>query len=260
MTEQSIMKTLEAQAPEQHRLTIQDSLPAGTLEAAANFEGFQKLEDNFHSYNRRLEGIKSNPDLSDEERMSFAAEVRQEAVEAQEQAAQDLTTAVAEERRKLERGLFAGPNAGADTLIDRQANAIDRESYRNALEATSWQDPEGLIDTLERANLTGDETLARAVLVTAHREGYTDVISRYADGRPEEAQRYSQLSSLPGPEALQALSSAYRPPEVQRVEELRTPEHVREQIEAERRNRETAALRDRTFGKLNTGPVRRRPR
>lgn len=250
MTEGSIIEQLESQAPEQHRLTIRDYLPGGstTLEAAAGFEGFQKLEDNYHDYNRQLAAIKNNPDLSDDERMSLAAEARTEAVAAQEQAAENLAGAVAKERRTLERRLFAGPNQGPDTLVDRQANIAAQQAYRGALESVSWQDSEGLIDTLERANLVGDETLARAVLVTAHREGYTDVVSRYADGRPEEARRYSQLSSLPGPEALQKLADAFRPPEVAGVEQLRTPEHVRQQQERERRNREQAALRERHLG------------
>lgn len=258
MTEATSITQLEAeQATEQHRLKMADSLPAGVMETASGFEPFKKLESNYHDYTRQLEAIKNNPELSDAERMNIAAEARRKATAAHEENAQALATAVQEESSKLERRLFAGPHDSTGVFPEERANNIAaQESYRNALASLSGQDAETLSDTLERANLTGDELLAQAVLTTAHREGYQEVVSRYADGRPEQAGRYSTLTTLPGDNALSVLASAYRPPEVANVEQLQTSYHVREQAENERRAQEQAALRDRAFGPLNSGPPR----
>ncbi len=107
--------------------------------------------------------------------------------------------------------------------LSKRTNALKGRLFgvadAGALSRASSADEGELSEMLEDANLAGNEDLARAVFVAAHRRGAGDLMGRFFDGTdPEARELYHEWTDAPPPELLERQRSS-----VERVVQMPGP-------------------------------------
>jgi len=139
-------------------------------------------------YQRLVDDIRNNRTLSEHGKRKELAilyidyKPRMEALEAEENATKETRA------KALRRDLF-----GLSGFADPHA-AI---SYRDAQDrAANIQDEDAAMSLLNRAELSGDTSLAKAVAARAFESGWNRVINTYADGNPASEAKFNELIDI----------------------------------------------------------------
>jgi hypothetical protein len=175
----------------------------------------EKITENAVEFDHEVEAIRQNADLSDEakhrmiqEAYDGATKRHQELIEEREQGNQDAV-------QTMERRIFEIPVPEGVREVEAEAF---RQSYRDASFRVSGMDSDQLQAVLERAELTGDTMLARAVYHEARLTGAFGVTDVYLEGRPKERQRWEnytqQRQKAEGLERIVLTVSPQRPAEL----------------------------------------------
>ncbi len=145
--------------------------------------------------------------LTDEQRTKLLREQKQQ------RAADAHAATLREYTREVER--YQGELAGrADALKGRLFGVADAGALSRAALANEGE----LATLLDVATQAGNEDLARAVFVAAHRRGAGDLMARYFDGvDPEARELYGEWSDVPPSEVLERQRAG-----VDRVVQMRT--------------------------------------
>ena len=134
-------------------------------------------------YERELENIRADPDLNDGARGRRIAPVYRSFKAEERRLLDGMKAQTAETAAEKGRKAFEAPAMfGAD-------KALVQMNYRHALDSVEGlADPKDLDARLERAVLTGDAALARAVAYRANETGNAGVVTKYLD-HDEDARR-----------------------------------------------------------------------
>lgn len=137
----------------------------------------EKLRQNREKLERKLAEIRAEEDLTREAKARRMRPVYEEAKREERRLHEERRSGLVERTRAAERKAFAAPAMpGADP-------ALMQMNYRSALDSVEGiTDPDTLARKLERANMTGDRTLARAVAWRANDYGADRVVTAYLDG------------------------------------------------------------------------------
>jgi len=132
-------------------------------------------EDVAAELRRDIDTIRANKTLSTEAKKARIAQAYIAAKGEQQQRLAAITTEKATRKRTLERRLFSAPTPGPD------GEASYRQALDRAAQATTEAERAAL---LERAELVGDEPLARAVAFVAFAHAEQAVVNLWLDTRP----------------------------------------------------------------------------
>jgi len=143
----------------------------------------EKIRANRDRYQRKLADIQQDNDLTAEAKARKLRPVFEEAKAVDTRLRSERMEGLREKVRDTEREAFAAPPMrGADP-------ALTQLNYRHALDSVEpTTDPELLARKLDRANGTGDRTLARATAWRANQIGADGVVRAYLDS-DEDANR-----------------------------------------------------------------------
>jgi hypothetical protein len=176
-----------------------------------------KISENLKKYRVRLEKIHSDWTRSDE--------AKRQDLEAAYTEARSIHARLEDEYRKgindrLERtrsAAFSVPKVGKD-------RALDMLLYRDAIDRVSkTRDSRELTDTLDRARMTGDTALAKAVLFRGYELENPTLVGSYFEKYPDERAAWEEfMDSAQEHNALEELgiSGAVGVPEPERPQEL----------------------------------------
>jgi hypothetical protein len=156
------------------------------------------IAENREKAEREIERIRANRDLSDEARRRKIQEVYERSVAEHRELVEEERRAEAEAIASAERKVLGIPYPERSSASERAMIAM---SYRDALDRAerSAADPENstaLLDLLERAEVAGDDLLARAVYHTATRRGARQVADTYLASRPTEQARWETYTQM----------------------------------------------------------------
>ena len=148
------------------------------------------MAENRERYERAASAVLADPDLSDsakerEEGAAFEkARAEHERLYAKKEA--EVSSRLDEKRRA----------AMAPPLVPGADKAMVGLSYRDALErAYRTRDARELEGMLDRARMTGDKVLARAVLVRGYGLESEALVGKYLEAYPEHRERWDKFSS-----------------------------------------------------------------
>jgi len=136
----------------------------------------EKLRANRERFGRKLEQVRDDSDLSPEGRARQLRPAFEEAKAVDSGLRAERMDELREKVRAAEKEAFAAPTMrGADP-------ALAQLNFRHALDSVEQTtDLETLSRKLERANGTGDTTLAKAVAMRANELGAAAVVRRFMD-------------------------------------------------------------------------------
>jgi hypothetical protein len=177
----------------------------------------EKMQRNAKKYRERIEGIRRNWTLSDEAKRQDLEAAYSEAKSAHARLADEYRASVREGLQTTRKAAFSAPKVGKDP-------AFDMLVYRDALErASHTTDQRTLSDMLERAEVTGDAPLARAVLYRGYELQSEGLVHSYFEKHPDElptweafteaAEQHNTLEAL-------GITGAAGVPEPERPQEL----------------------------------------
>jgi hypothetical protein len=155
---------------------------------------------NTRDFNRKLEQIRSNPDLNDEAKRRMISEVYEEAARRHQELVAEQERATAEKIARLEGGVmgisypYSASDADKELIRMSYRDAYDRAERiaGEALESNTYDNLEAL---LERAERSGDSRLAEAVYHVATEKGIRSVADSYLSSRPTERKRWEEYTS-----------------------------------------------------------------
>jgi hypothetical protein len=162
----------------------------------------EKVERLRAEYKRRADEVKANKDLTPAAAAFKLAEIRRESEEAVRALRREHEDFKVKQRGDIERKAF-GPG------YPMTANAADREaivaSYRGALDRVeAISSGEVARHLWQRAAMTGDRNLQRAIGWKAWQSGWADLVSEFAAAFPDAGQALSDLDTLRGEEGARA--------------------------------------------------------
>jgi len=186
----------------------------------------QKLRQNREHYSRKIEEIRRDPDLTREAkarrmRPLYEASKREEA-----RLRQEKRDGLAQRTRAAERKAFAPP------ALQGSDPALVQMNYRAALDSV-----EGITDAgelsrkLERATITGDRTLARAVAWRANDYGADGVVRGYLDTDAQARAAWTEWADAHAEqEQAQRMGASFSSgvPSIEEPDELRGGQQVNE--------------------------------
>lgn len=150
---------------------------------------------------RKLEQIRSHPDLSPEAKRRYIAEAYEKAQEEYRQAIEDQEREIAERVAKAEKALFA-PSYPFTASDEEKANirAARRAAYNDVYYSVAFSEsPQETDEELERllvrAERTDDPELATAVYHVATEKGSRRVADAYLEKRPKEKKRWDEYAA-----------------------------------------------------------------
>jgi hypothetical protein len=178
-----------------------------------------KMSENLKRYRADLEEIRSDWTRSDEAKRQDLETAYTEARGTHERLEAEYRNGINQRLEKTRSAALSAPRVGKDT-------ALDVFIYRDAIDRVSkTRDPRELTDTLTPARMTGDVSLAKAVLFRGYELENPRVVGAYFDKYPDElpaweefmasAQEHNNLESL-------GMSGAAGVPEPERPQELGT--------------------------------------
>ena len=180
-------------------------------------ETIEKMRRNAQSYRERLEEIRRDWTLSEEAKRQDLEAAYSEARGTHARLAEEFRSEVKERLQTTRKAAFSAPKVGKDA-------ALDMFVYRDALaKVSSTTDQRTLSEMLDRAEMTGDHSLARAVLYRGYELQSEHLVGSYLEKYPDErpawdafmgaAQEHNTLEKL-------GISGAVGVPEPQRPQEL----------------------------------------
>jgi hypothetical protein len=148
-----------------------------------------RLKANRERFGRKLEQVRDDSDLSPEGRARQLRPVFEEAKAVDSKLRAERMAELREKVRAAEKEAFAAPTMrGADP-------ALAQLNFRSALDSVEpLTDPELLSRKLERALLTEDKTLARAVAWRANELGAKAVVRRFMDTDEAASRKWTAWS------------------------------------------------------------------
>lgn len=150
-----------------------------------------KVKETKQAYARAVETIRADRSLSPEGKAERIAKAWRATSEEIQRLRVEYQKAREQHRQDLERSVFGPTYPHGATEADKVAV---RSDYRAALDrAEQVQGAEQAADLLDRAELTSDTVLARAVATVAASRGFTNVLEKYADSRPEARAAIDEL-------------------------------------------------------------------
>jgi hypothetical protein len=154
------------------------------------------IAENREKAEREIERIRQNQDLSDEARRRKMQEVYERSVAEHRELVEEERRAEAEAIASAERKVLGIPYPERSSASERAMIALSyRDAYDRAEKAASDQlDSGSLLDLLERAEVAGDDLLARAIYHTATRRGVRQVADTYLASRPAEQARWERYT------------------------------------------------------------------
>lgn len=160
--------------------------------------GMSTIAENRAKAEREIEKIRANPDLSAEAKRRKIQEVYERSVAEHRELVEEERRAEAEAIASAERKVLGIPYPERSSASERAMIAL---SYRDALDraeraASDREDLGALLDLLERAEVSGDSLLARAVYHTATRRGVRQVADAYLASRPTEQARWERYMQV----------------------------------------------------------------
>ncbi|MDO9439887.1 MAG: hypothetical protein Q7T73_03260 [Beijerinckiaceae bacterium] len=134
---------------------------------------------------RHIKSARNNPDISVEKRNKIIARAYLDLKDGLDQLEASTKRAADARRSELERSVYGIPN---------KADASAMISYRDALDRASQVEKEAAaVDLYKRAQTSGDDLLARAVLATAYQNQWVNVINNHAELYPETDAQLNEL-------------------------------------------------------------------
>ncbi|KHL19584.1 hypothetical protein CLV56_2825 [Mumia flava] len=143
-------------------------------------------------FDETVEGIRRDRALSDEGRRVRMAQAYLEAADKIDAARTKHEAAVADRRRKLEASLFGSQGSADPSSAISYRDALDRVDALPRGEQGERQSSK----LFDRAVMTGDEQLQRALLFRGWREGWDDVVNGYIAQRPGAQDSLRELGGL----------------------------------------------------------------
>lgn len=147
----------------------------------------EKTEEVRRTTKTRIEEIRQRNELTPEARRAQMAKEMVSCGEQLKALQGQLTDRVVQERRTLERRVWANPGGNSDPTGEAWRSALDR--------AEAIDQPERASALLERAERSGDEFLAKAIAVRAV-DAWPRVAARYGQEHPEVAKAISDLGDF----------------------------------------------------------------
>lgn len=138
---------------------------------------------------RDIEQIRTNPMLSADGKTAAIAKIHGENAQRIKDLEASERTALTEQRLELERSLFG--------QFDTEPAAV--LNYRDAQERVARLTPDdhpAARQLLHTAQISGDTTLAAALLGKALSSGWSDIITSYSEQHPEKAVQLRDLSDV----------------------------------------------------------------
>ncbi len=161
-------------------------------------------------YERALDTLRADRDLTPEARAKRIAQAWQATSNEMARLRKQHAEAKVQRRQELEQNLFGPRYSYGATETDKVHLRAD---YRSALDrAEQAKGPDEALDLLNRAELTGDTTLARAVAAVAASRGYAKALNEYAARRPDVGETLDELSGLSDKRQAIAESFAFSAP------------------------------------------------
>ncbi len=152
-----------------------------------------QIKRNRDRYQRKLADIQQDNDLTAEAKARKLRPVFQEAKAVDDKLRGQRMADLREKVRDTEREAFAAP------ALRNADPAAMQMNYRHALDAVDGiTDPELLARRLDRANSTGDRTLARATAWRANQIGAVAVVRAYMDSDADASRKMTAWSEAYG--------------------------------------------------------------
>jgi hypothetical protein len=148
---------------------------------------------NRKAFERKLEQIRSNPDLNDDAKRRMIAEAYAEARDRHREHVAEHERQTAEKLGRLERGVMGiSYPYGASDADQELVRMSYRDAYDRAERVASLEEGEydKLSALLERAERSGDARLAEAVYHVATEKGIRGVADTYLASRPNAKKRW----------------------------------------------------------------------
>ncbi len=186
----------------------------------------EKLKKNRENLQRKLEEIRADADLTREAKARRVRPLYEEAKREEARLRQERRDGLAERTRAAERKAFAPPAlSGSDP-------ALVQMNFRSALDSVEGiTDPGVLARKLERANMTGDRTLARAVAWRANDYGADGVVRAYLDTDAKARKDWTEWADAHAEqEQAQRMGASFASgvPPIEEPDELRGGQQVNE--------------------------------
>ncbi len=186
----------------------------------------EKLRKNRENLQRKLEEIRQDADLTREAKARRLEPAYREAKREEARLRQERRDGLAQRTRAAERKAFAPPAlSGSDP-------ALVQMNFRSALDSVEGiTDPGVLARKLERANMTGDRTLARAVAWRANDYGADGVVRAYLDTDAEARKDWTEWADAHAEqEQAQRMGASFASgvPPIEEPDELRGGQQVNE--------------------------------
>jgi hypothetical protein len=149
------------------------------------------MAENRERYERAAEAVLANPDLSDSAKKREEGALFEKARARHEELYAKKAAEVSSRLDGARRAAIMAP-----PLVPGADKAMLMLSYRDALDRTHRiRDARELEEMLDRAQMTGDEVLARAVLVRGYGLESEPLVGRYLAAYPDHRSRWDRFSS-----------------------------------------------------------------
>lgn len=149
----------------------------------------QKIHE---SYAAQLDRIQNSRVYSEHAKQVYAAKLYKQTQEQLEAARTGEVEELRKRRAGLQRRMF-----GHDGTADPQTVIARRDANDRAAKLDS---PHAATEALQRAEMEGDDVMARAIVATAAQYGWNDVLTAYAAPRPGFTAAAQELNELPDPD------------------------------------------------------------
>jgi hypothetical protein len=140
----------------------------------------EKMARSAEKFRQRVEEIRRDWTLSDEAKRQGLEAAYSEARSTYARLADEYRSGVRDELQTTRKAAFSAPKVGKDA-------ALDMLVYRDALDrASKIRDQRELSELLDRAEMTGDHALARAVLYRGYELQNAHLVGSYLEKYPGE--------------------------------------------------------------------------
>jgi hypothetical protein len=140
----------------------------------------EKMARSAEKFRQRVEEIRRDWTSSDEAKRQDLEAAYSEARSTYARLADEFRSEVQERLQTTRKAAFSAPKAGRDA-------ALDMLVYRDALErASKIRDQRELSELLDRAEMTGDHALGRAVLYRGYELQNAHLVGSYLEKHPDE--------------------------------------------------------------------------
>ncbi|MGO4205188.1 hypothetical protein AB4Z09_26325 [Rhodococcus sp. TAF43] len=140
------------------------------------------------SHKAQLEAIRKDPRLTAEGKRSELAKAHVASRDQMNELRTQFKTGLAADKLRIQRRLFGSVTADPTDIVSA------RDAHERASRISSQQDA---ITLLERAQITGDTALSRAIFHQAARHNWNEAITTHAETSPGAADGLKELRDLP---------------------------------------------------------------